>query len=342
MSRETVYNKIFTEEDWNIVNKNNKILLDDFVDYKKSSNKSPDTIIQYYNALRIFFIWNLNNNDNKFYIDLKKREVIRFFNYVISDLKASSNRMAFIRSTLSSFSNFIEMILDDEYPSFRNIIKATEPVTKETVREKTILEEEELKECLQKLVVDKKYQEACYLALGMCSGSRKSELLRFKLSYFNEENIVFGCMFKTPEKIKTKGRSANGKMLHKYTFMNPFKEYLDLWVKERERLNIDSEFLFVRKTTSGYEQALVSTANSWVNTIEKVLGKDFYSHSLRHYFVTSLKKKSLPDDVVVEIVGWADSSLIKTYNDIDMSETIGQYFDENGIKDNIKVGKIND
>lgn len=343
MGRKTVYNDVFSEELWEKVNKDNKDLLNDFVDYKKSSNKSSQTIYQYYQAMRIFFIWNLEYNDNKFFIDLKKREIIRYFNYTITEKRVSSNRMAFIRSVLSSFSNFIEMILDDEYPNFRNIVKVTEPVIKETVREKSVFTEEELMDCLQELEKRKMYQEACYLALGMCCGARKSELLRFKVEYFKEEYIVFGCMFKTPEKIKTKGRSENGKMLYKYTFVQPFIKYFTLWMKYREENNIQSEWLFVTKSLDGiYRQANVSNANYWCQRIGEILGKDFYSHSLRHYFVTNMKRKNLPDDIIVEIVGWADPTLIKVYNDLNTSDIMSKYFDENGIKENIQNGKLTD
>ena len=39
MGRKTVYNDVFNEELWEKVNKDNKDLLSDFVEYKKSSNK---------------------------------------------------------------------------------------------------------------------------------------------------------------------------------------------------------------------------------------------------------------------------------------------------------------
>ena len=45
---------------------------------------------------------------------------------------------------------------------------------------------------------------------------------------------------------KTKGR-GKGKFIYKYVLLD-FKKYFDLWMTERERLNIDSEWLFVSKT----------------------------------------------------------------------------------------------
>ena len=87
---------------------------------------------------------------------------------------------------------------------------------------------------LETLVEKKKYQTACAVALAIFSGARKSELTRFKVDYFNEENIIFDALFKTKEKIKTKGR-GKGKFIHKYVLLD-FKKYFDLWMAERERL----------------------------------------------------------------------------------------------------------
>ena len=41
MGRKTVYNSLYTPEVWEKVNVENKDLLDDFVAYKRSSDKSP-------------------------------------------------------------------------------------------------------------------------------------------------------------------------------------------------------------------------------------------------------------------------------------------------------------
>ena len=81
MGRKTVYNELYTPEKWEKVNKENIQLLEDFLEYKKSSDKSPQTIEQYYQMIRLFFCWNLDYNNNKFFVDIKKREFIKFFSF---------------------------------------------------------------------------------------------------------------------------------------------------------------------------------------------------------------------------------------------------------------------
>ena len=71
----------------------------------------------------------------------------------------------------------------------------------------------------------------------MYSGKRKAELTRFKASYFDESNLICGgALYKTPEKMVTKGRGSRGKLLDVYILAKPFQPYLDLWLNERKEL----------------------------------------------------------------------------------------------------------
>lgn len=347
LSRVTTYNSIYTPELWGKVNPENKALLRDFLAYKTSSNKSHQTIEQYGQILRLFFCWNLKDNDNKFFCDIKKRDFVRFFGNAVTEWRWSSNRTAMVKSVLSSLSNYIENILDDEYENFRNIVTKIEVSEKQLVREKTVLTQEQIDFVLAELTKQKKFQAACYFALAIASGARKQELLRFKTWYFKDEYIEYGCLYKTPEKIKTKGRTNQGKMLYKYTFANIFKPYYELWMKQREELGIESEWLFVTKElkTGNYVQAEIGSADFWCKTISKILGVPFYSHAARHRYVTMMKESKLPDSVVVYLMGWSKTSganLIGVYSDLDDSEELADYFDENGIKTDIKVGSVSD
>lgn len=58
-----------------------------------------------------------------------------FFGYLTGVLGASPNRVASFRSALSSIGNYVELVLDEEYPHFRNNIKGLEPVRRVNIRE---------------------------------------------------------------------------------------------------------------------------------------------------------------------------------------------------------------
>ena len=344
MSRTTKRTSTFSEELWAQVDQENKDLLNEFREYKISTDKSAQTVYQYTAVLKLFFCWNVEHNANKVFVDIKKREFVRFFSYMTNELNASPNRIKTVRAIISSFSNFIENILDEDYEGYRNNVKKIETVAVEPVREKTVLTQEQVDTCLEKLVELGKYQAACFMALACASGARKAELLRFKANWFTDDNIVFGCLYKTPEKITTKGRGSRGKLLYKYVFVQQFKRYYDLWMEERKRLGIDSEWLFVSRTPEGYRQAQISTASVWARTIESVLGCDFYFHSLRHFLISQLRAKKLPDPVIIELIGWNKASggaMISIYDDNEAMDSFADYFDENGIKE-VKQSQLGD
>ena len=346
MGRATVYNNITSPEILEQVNEENKYLMKEFLEYLKSIDRAKTTIYQYEQDLNIFWAWNLQNNSNKEFIKITKREFAKFQNHAINEWQWSPKRTRRVKSVISSLSNFIENILDEEpeFEGYRSIIKKIENPVNEAVREKTVFEREELEELLDKLVENKKYEQACVLSLAMSSGRRKAELPRFKTSYFTEENVMFGSLYKTPEKVTTKGRGSKGKLLYLYVFKNQFDPYLKLWMEERERLGVTSEWLFPAKTSDGYSNDVAistDTLNSWAETFSRLLGKDFYWHSLRHFFTTECSKSNLPSNVIQEIVGWDSADMVNLYNDTSTDETLGKYFNEEGIIQ-VEAGTLSD
>ena len=197
------------------------------------------------------------------------------------------------------------------------------------VREKTVWEDDELEDLLDKLIEKQEYEKACYLALAMYSGRRKSELCRFKVSDFNDDKLVCGGALYKSSPSKTKGRGG-GKYIPCYTLAKKFRPYLNRWLAERKRLGIESEWLFPSKSNPT-EQIGIATVNSWANTFTRMSGKDFYAHSIRHYFTTSLARAGIPDGVIQSIVAWESSDMVRLYTDIDADEQIGMYFSNGDI-----------
>jgi len=339
MARATVHNTIVNEEDWKLVNLDNKYLLNEFIEYCESTDKSALTVLNYKSDIRICFTWNLHSNDNMSFIDFTKRTFMKYQNYMLNTLNLSPNRIRRLRSSLSSMANFIENMLDDipKYQHYRNIVNRVPAPNKEEVREKTILSDEQVQLLLDYLVEHKQYAKSCALALAWASGSRKSEILRLKISFFTDDNIIYGSLYKTPEKIKTKGRSRKlGKQLNKYIIVDKFKPYFDLWMKQRKELEIDDksldDVLFVSKRKEVWSPMKISTLDSWADAFTKFLGVDFYFHCLRHNFCTGLSKANIPALVIKEIVGWESVEMVNLYDDTNVDDKLSDYFDENGIK----------
>lgn len=330
MARTTVYNHITTEEKIAEINENNTWLINEFLEYLASIDRAPQTLRSYKSDLHIFFVWNIDFNNNKDFVKLTKREIAKFQNYAINEWHWSPRRVRRVKSTLSSMSLFIENILDDEegYENFRPIIKKIESPVNEAIREKTIFFDEQVELLMNTLVERKEYEKACAVAIAAYSGMRKAEILQMKMEYFNDDHLVFDCLYKT-DKIRAKGRGQLGKQINKYV-MKKIDKYLDLWKAERERIGINSEWVFVRRCNGNFVRR--ETLDNWTDEFSEIVGEDFYFHSLRHYVCTSLLGDyNLPSEVVREFFSWNSIEMTKIYYDRSTVDDFGKYFTADGI-----------
>ena len=328
MARKTIMNSITSAEKTALINPNNIRLKNDFLAYLKSLCRSDGTINGYDNDLLIVFTYVMESLGNKEFQNLTKRDIISIQNWLVSNGNSPA-RIRRIKSAISSLSNYCENILSDDEPEFegyRSIVRKIENPTLQPVREKTVWADDELESLLDLLVSKCKYELACFVALAMYSGRRKAELCRFKVSDFNDDKLVCSNALYKSSPILTKG----GKYLECYTLAGKFKPYLDLWMKHREDSGIDSEWLFPSKANPN-AQIEISSVNSWANTLSRLTGKDFYFHALRHYYCSALIRAGIPDSVIVDIVGWSSSEMLKIYNDNPKDDQIGMYFKDGEI-----------
>lgn len=222
----------------------------------------------------------------------------------------------------------MESILDDEpeFKGFRSIVRKIENPALQPVREKTVWSDEDVENILSELMEKKKFEMACFVALGVYSGRRKAELCRFHVSDFDASRLVCdGALYKSAP-ILTKGN----KMLECYTLAQKFQPYLDAWMKKREEDNIDSTWLFPNPADMS-ECLNISTANSWAYYLTRMTGRDFYFHALRHHYCSFLIRAGIPDSVIVDIVGWSSAEMLKIYNDNPKDDRLSMYFTKDGI-----------
>lgn len=338
MPRKTRYHKnLVTKEKLENVLRDNLLLLEGFLRYCEASDKSRQTVYQYKKQLEMFFVWNAYSNGNIFFTEIKKKNFVSFFRYLNEELEASPNRVASFRAVLSSFSNYIERTLDDEHSSFRNCIVSLESVRRQPIRQKTILSETMYRIMVEQLLEEEEYQLACFVSLLASSGMRRSEIMQVRVTDFvGEGRVVFGCLYETGF-MRTKGPGRAGKVLTRYVFKESFDEYFNLWMEKREELGIESDFLFVRKQKGKWEPILNTTINSWCKKIERITGIPFYPHSMRHYFVTAMKRKGYPDEIIQKIVKWSSVNMVETYNDLGDYEILESFFAHMQNQNNTKI-----
>lgn len=330
MGRKT--NRVFdtTPEEINSILEENKELRDDFINYLETTDHSPKSIKVYLSNLNIFLVYLMKKEHNIDYCKVKKRHILNFQNYMVKS-GLSSARIRNIKSSLSSLGIFIESMLDEEekWENFRNIINKIPNPTLTTVREKTVLTDEQLEILLDKLVDMKKIQIATFVAMTAFSGTRKAETIQYKRSWFTDDNCKNG-LYITPE-IRTKGHGVAGKMLQKYCLKSKVDKYLKMWDEERERKGINVDSLFVVKRNGEWKEAPTSTIDSWMEKCSDIMNIPIYCHNFRHFFVSYLNRESIPLSVIKNIVGHESVEMTEKYNDNAKEDEFLKYFSDEGI-----------
>lgn len=326
MARRKTFRKVITSPELTAqINKDNIKLMERFLK-NFATKRSPKSVTVYRSNLIIFLTWNLLYNENKLFTDIRKIEYADFFDFCVSELRWNANRYHQCHSSLSSFSAWIENYFDEDYPQFRNLLPKIEKPSKEAIREKTILKEEDIDKIFSILEEENRTQEQCLLALAISCGARVSELAQFTLSLIDEENTVFdGLFLETTEKIRTKGSGVQGKMLKKYILKDMFLPYYHKWLAERDEIikktNQDHDFIFITKDGS---PANADRLRDWISTWGDIVEQPIYPHSLRHYQISLLKRLEIDDDLIVYLTGWAEGTghtMISIYNDNELTDT---------------------
>ena len=326
MAGRKTFRKVITSPELTAqINKDNIKLMERFLK-NFATKRSPKSVTVYRSNLIIFLTWNLLYNENKLFTDIRKIEYADFFDFCVSELRWNANRYHQCHSSLSSFSAWIENYFDEDYPQFRNLLPKIEKPSKEAIREKTILKEEDIDKIFSILEEENRTQEQCLLALAISCGARVSELAQFTLSLIDEENTVFdGLFLETTEKIRTKGSGVQGKMLKKYILKDIFLPYYHKWLAERDEIikktNQDHDFIFITKDGS---PANADRLRDWISTWGDIVEQPIYPHSLRHYQISLLKRLEIDDDLIVYLTGWAEGTghtMISIYNDNELTDT---------------------
>lgn len=185
MARHQPYNKIFDEEEYKLVNPENKDLLDDFMIECKATKKKPSTIAQYYNDGRIVLLYIKNKLDNRSILDLNKRDFRNFTLYYSDELGVSAARvnrlMSMVRTMLEYASN------EQDYDYTINFASKVKGLPREEVREIEFLSNDTIMTLYKYFMDNERYKDATLLALAYESSARKNELAQVKKDSVSDE-----------------------------------------------------------------------------------------------------------------------------------------------------------
>lgn len=305
--------RIFSEETWAIVKKENKNILDDYILELKSKKKSDGTIYQYKADLRMFLCWAAENlGEEKGILDFKKRDFRKFFLFLEEKSPARINRVQ------CSIRNLLEFCAqdDDEYEDYElNIMRNIKGLQKEKVREIHFLTNEQIELILNHLLEHEQYQKALYLSISFESAGRRNEVHQIEKHNFlnnNKTNIVVG---------------KRGKKFS-LLYFSKSKEIAKLYLDQRGEDDIDS--IWVVGKDKNKKPASYETLYNWVLNFRDILQSltdeeiDFNPHSLRHsalecysdgthYVLKEMGKDKLDIKILKVLANHSDLSTTESY-----------------------------
>lgn len=286
-----IYNKIYTPEKWELVNKENKDIVEDFLTEYKQQKKAESTIHAYFEDLRLVLIKIMEDFDNKSILDMSKKD-FRSMNLWFSDVGMSPNRCNRIHSVINSLLTFCED--DDDYDYEVNQSKKVKGVPREKVKlnqDDFFFSFEEFLQVRDILVERGELQIAVLWSLAFDSAGRKNELYqvkKFGLTEGNKTNIV---------------RGKRGKRFP-LVYLDDTKELIKEYLKQRGDDDIDSLWI---NNINGVKVPIsnINTLYDRIKRCSKILSDirgqetNIFPHTCRHSRIECLLQgtdKRLVDD----------------------------------------------
>lgn len=281
-------------------------------EYLASVDLSKATKKQYTSALKQFGWFAYESLNNKPLNKIKKRDAMRYLNYLREDRKMSSSGINLKKSAVSAFNQWIENYLADDYEddngdlifeNFRNFMQGLPPVVKNQVNEKIKVTRDEYLEMMKALESDENYLGMAWLAVAFNVGARRGEIIQFKTSILNAEWNENNS-FKLSHIVRGKGRGEDGKPLQ-FMFNQEALKYVELWLEKRP---YESEYIFTTGNEGNHVQMGIGWANHFcTNTLSHILGRRINPHIFKASCITYLLEKGVPMKAVSELVAHHES-----------------------------------
>lgn len=272
--RGRVYNRIFTQEDWEKVNEENKIMIDDYLEEYRSRKIKDSTLKQYKADLRIVCIYILKKLKNKSFLELNKKDFRRFTIYLSEELGVSNARSNRMMSAVRSMLTYIED--DDDYDYENNLAKKVRGLPKDPVRtneDNFFLSFEQVMKLREELISRDRLQDAVLLMMMFDSAARRNEVHQIQKHGLLENNRT---------------NTVIGKRGKRYApvYLNDTKELIKLYLEQRGDDDIDSLWITGKgenKRAASYE-SLYDRIVAISKILSEIEGKkiEFFPHSLRH------------------------------------------------------------
>ena len=314
------------------VDSENKELLEEFL--LESTQLSPKSLKQYTSSLRIFMKWLMDTLNNKKFYTLKKKDFLRYQNFLIRH-GLSSSGIKLKRASVSSMCNYYENYYvgeDSRFDLFRNFVKGVENVAPNSVYIKVEVTEDEYTLMKDTLLEEGRLRDYALLVTAMECGMRGGELRNMKRVEASK-TIQEGNTFVTTDVILGKGRNG-GKPLE-YMMNQTTLDALKLYNDSRKEAD-NSEYMFSTYYGEKYNQLSETYFESVCKEyLSDIVGRRINEHIFRSSCASRALKRGVPEILVSKyILHHNDLSTLKFYDLRTFDEEKNQIFGEIQNKDN--------
>lgn len=190
-----VYNKVYDPATWEQVNPESKELLNDFLMDMKARKLSPSTIHGYQSDLRGFLCHLYQAYNNRFVLELTRKDLMRYALTLVEERKLSNSRRNVLMASLRSMLEYAE--LDDDWNYEINAARLIRSLQKEPIKPIIFLTDAQVMGLFSLLMERHEYQKATILMLAYESAGRRAELAQVEKTSFrdpsrNNTNVVIG------------------------------------------------------------------------------------------------------------------------------------------------------
>lgn len=296
--RGRVYNYIYTKEDWEKVNPLNKEIMEDYKAELRQNQKSLGTIDQYYHDWRIVMLYIYRKLNNRYILELTKKDFRKYSLWITDELKVSNARHNRLMSALRSLLTYCEE--DDELDYDNNTARKVKGLKKDPVKDIIFLSDEQIMRLKNELIRLEEYQKATLLMLVYDSSARKNELFQVqKECFYNKE--------------RNHTNTVIGKRAKKFPllYFDATKECVELYLNQRGEDDIKE--MWITGKGDSKKTITLGTIYDWFvemnNILEKLEGKKFgfNVHSFRH---TSLENYSTGEHYMCKKLGKENGFLL--------------------------------
>ena len=285
---------LYDEKKLELINSETKKLMQKYMIDMSLRELSPKTIYQYQKDLEQWFVYILDNQENKCVTELSDDDITEFF-YFCQMQGNNTERLKRRMAAVSAFYKFLrkKKLIVENPMEFMDRPKKGQPVNVQT-----FLTKEQVELLKAKLIEYGNLQIRTYILFSLSTMARVNAVSSIRWEQIDfDERVVHDVLEK------------EGKIVDLF-FSEEVKGLLLDLKADRETKGInDNGWVFYSNKTTPNQPISTGTLNDWCKIVGELIGvPTLHPHDLRHSAANLLKKAGMPLEDVATLLHHSDTS----------------------------------